>query len=407
EKLFFDIEMPLVNILAEMEYFGIKVNMPLLKKLDSEFKQSLKTIEKNIYSLAGEEFNINSPKQLSVILFEKLKLPVLKKTKTGYSTDEEVLTELSDKHELPAKLIEHRELQKLESTYIDSLINLADKKTSRVHTSFNQAVTATGRLSSTEPNLQNIPIRSDYGKKIRSVFIAEKDNILLSADYSQIDLRVLAHISQDPALIKAFKNGEDIHSATAREIFGVTDKEITDEIRRIAKTINFGIIYGISPYGLSQQLKISTTEAKNYIDKYFEKYKGVKEWMGNLLQETRVSGYVSTLFGRIRYLPDINSKNAQVRGFSERIAMNTPIQGTSADIIKIAMINLNRHFKKENYKTKMLVQVHDDLLIETPEKELNKTAALAKEEMENAVKLEIPVVVDIKSGLNWAEMTKI
>ena len=407
EKLFYDLEMPLVNILAEMEYFGIRVDMPLLEKLSTEFSHSLKKIEKEVYRLAGREFNINSPKQLSVVLFEELKLPVLKKTKTGYSTDEEVLTELSDKHELPAKLLEHRELQKLKSTYIDSLLERADKKTSRVHASFNQAVTATGRLSSTEPNLQNIPIRSEYGKLIRSVFIAEKGSTLLSADYSQIDLRVLAHISGDPALIKAFKDGEDIHSATARDIFGVTEKSVTPEQRRFAKTINFGIIYGLSPYGLSQQLNIPPSEARNYIDKYFEKYKGVKEWMHELLKETRVSGYVTTLFGRIRYLPDINSKNAQVRGFAERMAINTPIQGSSADIIKIAMISLDKHFRKENYATKMLVQVHDELLFETPEKDLHRIAKLAKKEMEDAMKLKVPVIVDLKSGPNWAEMNEI
>jgi len=407
EKLFYDLEMPLINILAEMEYFGIRVDMPLLEKLATEFSHSLKKIEKDIYRLAGKEFNINSPKQLSVVLFEELKLPILKKTKTGYSTDEEVLNELSEKHELPAKLLEHRELQKLKSTYIDSLMALADKKTSRVHTSFNQAVTATGRLSSSEPNLQNIPIRSEYGKQIRSVFISEKGCTLLSADYSQIDLRMLAHISGDQALIKAFKDGEDIHSATARDIFGVTEKSVTPEQRRFAKTINFGIIYGLSPYGLSQQLKIPATEARNYIDKYFKKYKGVKEWMDELLKETRVKGYVTTLFGRIRYLPDINSKNARVRGFAERMAMNTPIQGSSADIIKIAMINLDRHFRKEEYATKMLVQVHDELLFETPDKELHKTAKLAKTEMEAAMKLKVPVIVDLKSGPNWAEMNEL
>ncbi len=407
EKLFIEIEMPLIDVLVEMEYAGIKVDMPLLHELSADFKKNLDKIIKDIYKLAGCEFNINSPKQLSKVLFEDLKLPVLKKTKTGYSTDEEVLSELSDKHELPAKLMEQRELQKLKSTYIDALLELADKKTSRVHTSFNQAVTATGRLSSTEPNLQNIPVRSEYGKKIRAVFIAERGNTLLSGDYSQIDLRVLAHITKDPGLLKAFKNGEDIHSSTAKEIFGVSEKEITDDLRRTAKTINFGIIYGISPYGLSQQLKISNSAAKEYIDKYFQKYKGVREWVENLLKEARMTGYVSTLFGRIRYLPDINSKNAQVRGFAERMAMNTPIQGTSADIIKIAMINLDRHFCKNDYINKMLVQVHDELLIETPADDLKNTARLVREEMQNAAKLDVPLIADLKWGKNWAEMEEL
>ncbi|MFC1500941.1 DNA polymerase I [Elusimicrobiota bacterium] len=407
DKLFYEVEMPLVNILAEMENLGIKIDIEHLRDLSKEFQNMLNAHEKSIYSIAKQEFNPNSPKQVAAVLFEKLKLPVVKKTKTGYSTDEEVLLELSKKHDLPKKLLEYREIQKLKSTYIDALISLQDSKTGRIHTSFNQAVTSTGRLSSTEPNMQNIPVRSEYGRKIRSIFIPEKNHILLSADYSQIDLRALAHISNDEVLIKAFKNNEDIHKTTAKEVFDVSDKEIDDDLRRIAKSINFGIVYGISPYGLAQQLDIPNEKAKDYIDRYFNKYKGVKKWIDNLLSETRKTGYVSTLLGRIRYLPDINAKNGLKRGFAERMAMNTPIQGTSADIIKVAMINLVDKIDKENIGIRMLLQVHDELLFEIKKSDLDEAIILIKNEMENAVKLNVPVLVDIKTGKNWSDMDKI
>ena len=402
-KLFFEVEMPLVEILAKMEEEGIKVDSEYFKNLSKEFFVISKNLEKNIFELAGQEFNPNSPKQLSHILFEKLNLPVVRKTKTGFSTDEEVLNILSSQHELPKKLIEYREIQKLKSTYIDSLLELADKDTQRVHTSFNQAITATGRLSSSSPNLQNIPIKSDYGKMIRKGFICEKGNILLSADYSQIDLRSMAHVSGDKALTRAFNNGEDIHSATANEVFGKVDPET----RRLAKTINFGIVYGQSAFSLGQQLGISNHQAKEYIDSYFLKYSGVKEWMENIVKEARQNGYVSTLLGRIRYLPDINAKNGQIRGFSERMALNTPIQGTSADIIKAAMIEVDKKLKDTGLKAIMLLQVHDELVFEVPVDEEKKALPLIKTTMENAVKLNVPIVADLKIGHNWLEMKKI
>ncbi|MBN1621675.1 MAG: DNA polymerase I [Endomicrobiales bacterium] len=403
EELFFDVEMPLVNILSEMESAGIKIDEKYLKHLSQEFLSSLSKLQRKIFTLAEEEFNINSPKQLAFILFEKLKLPVIKKTKTGSSTDEEVLRTLSSQHDLPKYLLEYRELQKLKSTYIDALLDLLDFKENRIHTSFNQTVTATGRLSSSNPNLQNIPIRTEYGKKIRRGFIAEKGFLFLSADYSQIDLRALAHISEDKALINAFNKGEDIHTATAKEVFGKVDADL----RRVAKTINFGIVYGQSPYGLAQQLGISNSQAKEYIDHYFSKYSGVKVWKEKIIKQAQKDGYVSTLLGRIRYLPEINAKNAQVRGFAERMALNTPIQGTSADIIKVAMINVDKEIRKNHDETRLLLQVHDELLFEVPEKEIRNIARIVKSLMENSVQLKVPVVVDVKAGKNWMDMEQV
>ncbi|MBN1823703.1 MAG: DNA polymerase I [Endomicrobiales bacterium] len=400
-RLFAQIEMPVVPILASMEREGIKVDVPNLEKLSKEFASETSKLEKEIFALAGQEFNVNSPKQLSAVLFEKLNLPVIKKTKTGFSTDEEVLKVLSAQHRLPALLMEYRELVKLKSTYIDALIELKDEKTHRIHTSFNQAVTATGRLSSSEPNLQNIPVRTEHGRKIRGCFVAKKNCVLLSADYSQIDLRALAHISGDEALIEAFKKGEDIHSATAREVFGISQAKVDDEKRRIAKTINFGIVYGMGAFSLSQQLGIPASTAKEYIDSYFKRYAGVKRWMDKIILDAKKNGYVMTLSGRIRYLPEINASNSQVRGFAERTALNTPIQGTSADIIKIAMIEVDRLLREEGYGTKMLLQVHDELLFEVPEQELKAVAPLIREKMENAMMLKVPVVVDLKSGSDW------
>ncbi|MFN3967086.1 MAG: DNA polymerase I, partial [Endomicrobiia bacterium] len=375
-----------------------------LYKIQDAFKKEIEKIENEIYELAGGNFNINSPKQLSFILYEKLKLPAIRKIKTGHSTDEDVLKVLSNLHPLPSKLIKYRELQKLKSTYIDALLNLVDKKTFRIHTSFNQTVTATGRLSSTEPNLQNIPIRTEEGKKIRRAFISEEGCVLLSADYSQIDLRVLAHTSNDAVLKEAFFQNKDIHIATACEIFGVKPEEITPELRRIAKTINFGIIYGMSSYGLSQELGIDQKQAQDYIDNYFRKYSGVKKWIEETLHFARKNGYVKTLLNRIRYLPEINSNNSQIRNFAERIAINTPIQGTSADIIKVAMIKIYKKFNEEKLKTKMLLQIHDDLLFEVPVNEIEKAKEIIKKEMETAVNLSIPILVDIKFGTNWRDM---
>jgi DNA polymerase-1 len=408
EKLYYEMELPLVMVLAGMEETGIRVDVPYLRRLAAEFVREIGEIETSIYETAGERLNLNSPKQLAVLLFEKLKLPVVRRTKTGFSTDEEVLQKLSDKHPLPARLLQYRELAKLKSTYIDALLELAHPADGRVHTRFNQAVAATGRLSSSDPNLQNIPIRTEHGRRIRKAFVPEKDWVFLSADYSQIDLRVLAHVSGDPALCEAFRRGEDIHSATAREIFGLAAGEApTTDQRRVAKSVNFGIVYGQTAYGLSQQIGLGFAEAQSYIDRYFARYAGVKRWIESILETARKDGHVTTLLHRIRYLPEIHAPNTSVRQFAERTAMNTPIQGTSADIIKVAMLDVARDLAKGKSKARLLVQVHDELLFELPAAELKTTAPLIRRRMEEAVKLDIPLVVDLKKGVNWSEMEKI
>jgi DNA polymerase I len=405
EKLFYEMEMPLVSILGQMETHGIRVDRFYLQTLGEAFKTRGEALEKMVYEQAGETFNINSPKQLAVILFEKMKLPILRRTKTGISTDEEVLQKLSVHHPLPKTLMEYRELQKLRSTYIDGLQTALGSQEERIHTSFNQTVAATGRLSSSGPNLQNIPIRTELGRQIRKAFVAEPEHTLLSADYSQIDLRMLAHISADPILMEAFRRGEDVHTTTASEIFEVAREEVSADLRRMAKSINFGIVYGISAFGLSQQLQIPVEEARQHIKRYFERYPGVASWIEKTLQEARINGYVRTLLGRIRYLPEILSKNSQIRGFAERMAMNTPIQGTSADVIKLAMIRVAEAISSGKLPGRMLVQVHDELLFEVPDTELQNAAALIKPMMEQVVPLSIPVVVDFKYGKNWSEMT--
>ncbi len=406
ERLFYEVEMPLVPILSSMEEAGIALDVPYLTGLSTSFSRDITGLEREIHDLAGEPVNINSPKQLAVILFEKLKLPVVRKTKTGFSTDEEVLQQLSAHHPLPAKILAYRELAKLKSTYIDGLLEKV-RESGRVHTRFNQAVAATGRLSSSEPNLQNIPIRTEYGRQIRRAFVPAAGHVFLSADYSQIDLRVLAHVSGDPAMVGAFRRGEDIHAATARDIFHLgSTEEVTDEQRRVAKTVNFGIVYGQTGFGLSQQLGIPVSQAQSYITAYLDKFAGVKHWMGRIIDEARRDGYVTTLLNRRRYLPEIKAANAAVRGFAERTAMNTPIQGTSADIIKLAMRNLAKLFVEQGWKTQMLLQVHDDLLFEVPEKELSRVAGPIQKTMESSLVLDVPVRVDLKTGPNWAEMKR-
>ena len=402
-KLFYDIEIPVIEVLADIEIAGIKIALPLMAGFSKELENELAGIEKRIYFLAGEEFNINSPKQLQEILFEKLGLRTLKKTKTGFSTDVGVLEELALEHELPKEILEHRTLSKLKNTYVDTLPKLVNPHTGRLHTSFNQTVTATGRLSSSEPNLQNIPIRGEWGKRIREAFIADEGHLLLSSDYSQIELRVLAHLSQDEGFIEIFKNDGDIHTRTACELFGMTSENITPEIRRRAKAVNFGIVYGISPYGLSQQLGIHPEEAKFYIDTYFMRHSGVKNYIDTKISEASETGYVSTIFQRKRAIPELKSTNKNIRQLGERLAMNTPIQGSAADIIKIAMINIWRRLKKEGLRTKMLLQVHDELLLEVPIEEKDKVKILVKEEMEQAVELLVPIKVDIGVGKNWSE----
>ena len=403
EDLFYKVEMPLVRVLADIETNGVKVNREFLSSMSGEVDRDLQALMSKIYSLAGQEFNINSPKQLSEVLFEKLKLPVIKKTKTGFSTDVEVLQQLSAVHELPAEILTYRTLTKLKSTYIDSLPSMINPDTGRVHTSLNQTVTATGRLSSSEPNLQNIPIRTELGKRIREAFIAEPGNLIISADYSQIELRVMAHMSEDPILIDSFKRGEDIHSRTAAEVFGIMPGLVTSEMRRMAKVVNFGIIYGMSPFGLSKDLGISQRDAKRYIDAYFEHYKGVSDFIDKTLQEAKGNGYVRTLLGRKRPIPELSSKEAAVRQFGERTAVNTPIQGTAADIIKLAMVNIFNRIRKDNLKSLMTLQVHDELVFEVPENELETMKKLVREEMEGVMEMNVPLRVDIGVGKNWCE----
>jgi DNA polymerase-1 len=401
--LFHQVEIPLIEVLAVMEMNGVRLDVPLLNLMSREFEEQLQRISQEIYDLAGEEFNINSPQQLGKVLFEKLKLPGGKRTKTGYSTDVEVLNELSKDFPLPAKILEYRSLSKLKSTYVDALPQLINPATGRVHTSFNQTVTATGRLSSSDPNLQNIPIRSPEGRRIREAFVPEAGSLILSADYSQVELRILAHLSCDASLIETFNRDEDIHAATAAEIFHVPPGQVNPEMRRLAKVINFGIIYGMSAFGLSKELAIPPSVAQAYIANYFQKYHGVRDYIDKSLELARERGYVATIMNRRRYLPDIASSNRSVRQFAERIAINAPIQGSAADLIKVAMINIHRRLLKEKRKTKLILQIHDELVFEVPEKELNLIKALVKEEMEGVVKLHIPLKVDIGVGKNWAE----
>jgi len=402
-ELFHRVELPLVEVLAVMEMNGVRLDLPLLSIMSREFERQLEKMSQEIYALAGEPFNINSPQQLGKVLFERLKLPGGKRTKTGYSTDVEVLNELSKGYPLPAKVLEYRSLSKLKSTYVDALPQLVNPATGRIHTSFNQTVTATGRLSSSEPNLQNIPIRSPEGRRIREAFLPDRGSLILSADYSQVELRILAHLSCDTSLIETFQKGEDIHAATAAEIFRVPPGEVNPEMRRLAKVINFGIIYGISAFGLSKELGVPPSVAQAYIANYFQKYHGVRDYIDKSLELARERGYVTTLMNRRRYIPDIRSSNRSMRQFAERIAVNAPIQGTAADLIKVAMINIHRRFLQEKRKTKLILQIHDELVFEVPEKELEQVKVLVKEEMEGVMKLYIPLKIDMGVGKNWAE----
>lgn len=397
-----DLELPLSSTLARMELAGIAVDLEILSQLSRELRAELSEIEEKAYSLVGRKFNLNSPKQLSGILFEELGLEPIKKTKTGYSTDNEVLTELKDEHPLIPELLEYRQLSKLKSTYVDALPALVVPETGRIHTNFHQAVTATGRLSSSDPNLQNIPIRSEEGGKIRRAFIPGDEGwSFLSADYSQIELRVLAHLSGDPALIAAFQNQEDIHRRTAAEIFGLDPVDVTSQQRSAAKAINFGIVYGISSFGLARGTGISRTEAQEYIDRYFQRYSKVKEYLDSTVAEARKQGYVTTILGRRRYLPEINSRNWTRRQFAERMAMNTPVQGSAADLIKLAMLAVEQRIKQEGLRARMLLQVHDELLFEYPDAERDTLAAAVKEEMEGVLQLAVPLLVEITTGDSW------
>ncbi len=402
-----EMEIPLAGILAGMEMAGIAIDEAQLIQMGQDLDLKIDSLAQEIYLQAGEEFNINSPKQLGEILFEKLKLPVGRKTKTGYSTDVEVLTNLSRKHPIPSLILEYRQLAKLKGTYVDGMLTLIDPKTQRIHTTFNQTVTTTGRISSTEPNLQNIPIRSETGREIRKAFTAgTKGWKILAADYSQIELRVLAHLCGDETLRESFFKDEDIHTRTASEVFGVPLNQVTPELRGKAKAVNFGIIYGISDYGLSVNLKITREEAKSYIENYFAQYPKVQEYMDRTIKEARENGYVATIFKRRRYLPDLHSRNYTIRSFAERTAMNTPIQGSAADIIKMAMVHVQKRMEKEKLKARMLLQVHDELIFEAPPEELDQLSRLVTEEMENAFPMAVPLKVDVGIGPNWYDVKK-
>ena len=401
--LFADLECPLAPVIAEMERIGIAVDTGLLRSLSEEFGLKLAGLEDEIHRVAGKAFNINSPRQLGEILFKELKLPKGRKTKTGYSTDVKVLERLTQYHELPRLILNYRNLTKLKSTYVDNLIGLVRKKGGRVHTSFNQCGTTTGRLSSSNPNLQNIPIRSEDGQRIRAAFIAAPGHILLASDYSQIDLRILAHYSQDRVLLKSFRAGQDIHQRTAAEIFFVDPQLITSEMRRVAKTINFGIVYGMSSFGLSGQLNISRKEAQTFIDRYFDRYQGVRDFMESIVEQARRDGYVTTLLNRRRLLPDIRSTNRTRREFAERTAINTPIQGSAADIIKLAMLQVDAGLREQGLGARMILQIHDELVLEVPEDEVDTTRELLRNAMENVYQLDVPLVVNLTVSRNLAK----
>ena len=405
ESVYTSIELPLIPVLAEVEWNGVRIDTNTLDRLNQEMTKNIDRLVSEIYSLAGGEFNINSPRQIGEILFEKLKLPMIKRTRKtkDFSTSQEVLEELAQNYELPQKILEYRQFTKLKSTYIDALPLMIDPKSGRIHTNYQQTVAATGRLSSVDPNLQNIPIRTSWGRLIRDAFVAEKGNWLISADYSQIELRVMAHLSGDEKLIESFLNNEDIHARTASEVFDVPMEMMTKEIRNQAKAINYGINYGQSPFGLSQLLGIDQRAAKEYIERYFQKYTGVKAYLDGTVEFVKANGYVATMFGRRRYLPEIRSKDRTVFQAAQRAAVNTPLQGTAADIIKLAMIEVQREIEKSKFRSQMIMQVHDELVFEVREDEKESVAAMVKEKMENVCKLVVPLTVDLSIGRNWRE----
>jgi DNA polymerase-1 len=404
-KLLEEIEMPLIQVLARMEEHGVKVDCKLLQEMSQEAEGEISRLTQEIHEISGEEFNLNSPRQLSTVLFEKLNLPVMKKTRKAghYATGVEVLEELAETYEIARLILDYRELSKLKNTYLDALPKLVNPRTGRIHTSYNQMVAATGRLSSSNPNLQNIPIKSEQGRKIRLAFIADSGYQILAADYSQIELRVMAHLSEDPVLVEAFLKGEDIHERTAHEVFGMNAMMNPQEFRRHAKVINFGIMYGLSAFGLAQSLKITRNEAQQFIDDYFKKYQGVKTWIDQTLAEVYETGYVRTLFGRIRQIPEIRSKNHHSRNFAERTAINAPIQGTAADLIKKAMVSIHREIDRQKLKSKLISQVHDELVFEVEDSEVEKVKKLVKDQMEKVAELRVPLQVDLAVGNSWFE----
>ena len=403
DSLFYEVEMPLVEVLGEMEFVGIEVDKEMLNELGTEFKEIINKLESEIYEMAGESFNINSPKQLGVILFEKLELPVIKKTKTGYSTNAEVLDKLRDKHEIIDKITEYRQIVKLNSTYVEGLLGIINPISNRIHSSFNQTITTTGRISSTEPNLQNIPVKMEMGRKIRKVFIAGKNHKLVDADYSQVELRVLANMSGDENMIDAFKHGEDIHAKTASQIFDVDINDVTPRQRSEAKAINFGIVYGKSDFGLSEDLNIPVKQAKEYINSYFEKYSKIKEFMDTTIENATENGYITTILNRRRYIPELKSSNFMLRNAGKRAAMNAPIQGSAADIIKIAMVNVYKKLEESNLKSKLILQVHDELIVEATNDELEIVEKIVRTEMENAFSMDVNLDVDLNVGYSWYE----
>jgi DNA polymerase-1 len=399
-----EIEYPLVHVLSDVEMNGAKVDKKKLANHSKELSKKIEDLSSQAFKIAGEEFNLDSPKQLLVVLYEKLKLPILKKTPKGQpSTNEETLQRLAEEYEIPKIILQYRTLAKLKSTYTDSLIRIENPVTGRIHTSYQQAVTSTGRLSSTEPNLQNIPIKTAEGRRIREAFVPEKGNVLISADYSQIELRIMAHLSKDKNLTHAFNNNLDIHSATAAEVFGVSLDEVTQDQRRSAKAINFGLMYGMSAFGLTRQLDIPRAEAQKYLDTYFERYTGVKEYMENIKAKAKEDMHVETIMGRRLYLNEINAANGLRRQAAERAAINAPLQGSAADIIKKAMIDINKFLNKEMPEVKMIMQVHDELIFETPKQSSEEVLQLVKKMMEEAVKLDIPLIAEAAIGDNWNE----
>jgi len=405
KSIYETIELPMVKILVKMETNGILVDKKYIDDLKEEIDKEIEDVRQKIFAYVGFNFNLNSPKQVAFVLFEKLKLPPVKKGKTGFSTDEEVLLYLENVHPIIPLILKYRELEKLKNTYLEPIPQYINPKTGRIHTTFNLTGTVTGRLSSEEPNLQNVPVKTELGKKIRNIFVPQKDYKFVSLDYSQIELRILAHFSNDKTLLTAFFDNKDIHKSTASEIFGIPEENINENLRRVAKIINFGIIYGISAQGLAKELRISVSEAEEYIKKYFDKYSDVKSWIEETIKFAKLNGYVKTLFGRIRYIPEINSTNKSLQSFGMRLAVNTPIQGTAAEIIKLAMVKIDEFIVNENFdeKIKMLVQIHDELLFEIQEDILNFAVEKIKDIMENVVNLKVPLVVDTKILSRWGE----
>jgi DNA polymerase-1 len=405
DHLYYEVEMPLAEVLAFMEFKGIAVDRGGLRELSQELESHISKLVSEIYELAGEEFNVNSTKQLGVILYEKMGLKPVKKTKTGYSTDIDALEDLSGKHDIIGKIIEYRQYAKLKSTYADGLAELVDAKTGRIYSTFNQAVTATGRISSTDPNLQNIPVRLELGREIRRLFVpGSGEYVLMGADYSQIELRVLAHLSEDENMIEAFREGIDIHTATASKVFGVPESDVTPQMRTKAKAVNFGIVYGIGEFSLAKDIGVTRKEAGAYIESYLSKYDGVRRYMRASVDADKQTGYALTIMNRRRQLPELKSSNYNVRSFGERVAMNTPVQGSAADIIKIAMVKVYRELRRRELKSSLILQVHDELLIESHKDEIELASAILKDAMENAVSMDVPMLADVYYGNNWKEI---